>query len=131
MCEDLETSVEVSERLRSYLGAWVSLDPESVGKQYLEGGTHRGPGVIGRVPDVTDATVRGAAAIREFVASYAPVKGTLRYRVTWVLETQSTSVVEYEFLIGTQERPGLATEIIEWSGDRVRSARACVLAAPG
>ena len=127
----LETNVKLSERLRSYLAAWVSLDPETVSQRYLEDGTHRGPGVIRMLPELDDATVRGRSALRDFVESYAPAKGTLKYKVNWVLETGETSVVEYEFMIAGRDRPGLATEVIEWSGEQVRSARAYLLAAPG
>ena len=123
----LETKVNLSDRLRSYLEAWTNLDGDEVGARYLEEGTHRGPGVVLLAPEIADHTLRGAAAIRDFVKTNNPASMSMTYKVYWVLETESTSVVEYEFMNPGRDAPGIAVEIVEWSGDKARSVRAYAL----
>ena len=118
----LESRVEMSDRLRSLLEAWVSLQPEAVSGAYLGDGTHRGPGVVRLAPEQDRATLRGQREISAFVEKIAPLLGVLTYRVSWVLETDSVSVVEYEYQ-STAGATGLAIDIVEWQNDRVRECR--------
>ena len=118
----LETRVEMSDRLRSLLEAWVGLEPEAVSAAYLPEGTHRGPGVVRLAPEQEGATLRGQREISTFVETIAPLLGNLTYRVSWVLETDSVSIVEYEYQ-STAGAAGLATDIVEWQNDHVRECR--------
>ena len=123
----LESSVELSDRLRSYLEAWADMNPEKVSQNYLDDATHRGPGMVLLAPEIADHTLRGAAAIRQFVKANKPEEIVITYRVHWALETESTSVAEYEFMSPEWAAPGFAVDIIEWSGDKVKSVRAYAL----
>lgn len=118
----LETRVEMSDRLRSLLDAWVSLEPGAVSGAYLADGTHRGPGVVRLAPEQEGATLRGQREISAFVEKIAPLLGVLTYRVSWVLETDSVSVVEYEYQ-SNAGATGLAIDVVEWQNDRVRECR--------
>lgn len=118
----LETQVEMSDRLRSLLEAWVSLEPGTVSDAYLADGTHRGPGVVRMAPEQEGATLRGQREISAFVEKIAPLLGVLTYRVSGVLETDSVSVVEYEYE-SAAGAAGLATDIVEWQDDLVRECR--------
>lgn len=123
----LETSVELSDRLRALLDAWVHLDPATVSGAYLDEGTHRGPGVARLAPDQPDATLHGRREISAFVERIAPLLGRLTYRVSWVLESESVSVVEYEYE-SANGPAGLATDVVEWENGQVSACRTYGLA---
>lgn len=127
----LDTRLELSDRLRTYLEAWVGLDPTAVRAAYTPDATHRGPGVVQLAPERADATLRGGEQIEELVRRLVRFVDALTYRVVWIQETDSASVVEYEYTVPGRERPGLIAEVIEWEGDRARSVRGYTLAAPG
>lgn len=118
----LVAPVLMSSRLRSLLEAWVSLEPAAVSSAYLPDGTHRGPGVVRLAPEQQGATLRGQREISAFVEKIAPLLGDMTYRVSWVFESDSVSVVEYEYE-SSAGATGLATDIVEWHNDRVRECR--------
>gem|GEM_PF-5784783 len=123
----MQTSVEASERTRRLLQAWASVDPDAVSNYYLDDATHRGPGVLRFLPDAPGATLHARADIRRRVAALAPVAGLLTYQVTWVQETDSASVVEYEVRVGSDE-PKFSVDVVEWVAARVCCSRSYVLA---
>ena len=124
MALEHDPNVDVSDRVLRFLGAWSRNDGAVLDTLYHDDATHRGPGVSLLYPELTDATLRGKDAIRDFVSRIdAAGLGEVTIRITWAQENGPISVTEFDVNF-PDGRFAHWAEVEEWDGDKVRTVRA-------
>ena len=114
--------VELPERIERWKGAWESSDVARIAALYAEKCRHESALVPRLYPEAKGNVLVGAKALRAYLARGVTWFTGVRFEVLSFIEDGERSAIEYRRFSDDGASPTHVLELIEWSGNKIRSA---------
>jgi len=112
----------MSGRIERWKAAWESCDLDRIVALYSDDAEHSSRLVTDLFAELGRSTLRGKAEIREYVSRGLLWFVTVRIDVVSAMESGDRSAVEYRRSSNLDSTPAHVLELIDWSGDLIRSS---------
>lgn len=114
---------DAASRVELWKSAWESLDPDRIVALYTSDARHESALVPKLYPEARGVALRGGKSLREYLRRGNTWFGGLEIEVLSVLEDGKRMAIEYRRVSNVDRRkPARVLELLEWRGERIRSA---------